>query len=1540
MPRLLSQTTLLALVAIVTGCPDQSLTAFNADPSATITSPDDGSEVQEGFPVSLRGRVSDPDHSADSLVATWYLGDEIICPETAADWDGATSCEMVLDDEDDLVTLEVKDPQGAAGADSISLVVVPTDAPDAEIISPEAGGVYYSDRLITFEGTVSDNEDAPTDLTAWWESSIDGELDVDAEPDTSGGVLGSGYLTEGEHSIELRAEDSTGKAGQDNVVVTVGPPNTAPECQINAPESGAVGQEGELVTFEAEVSDVDVPSDWLTVTWESDKDGELGSSSPNSDGSVTFAWSDLSVDTHTVTMRVSDEVDATCTDSVLYTVGTAPEVTLTSPGESEVVNDGENVSFSAEVSDNEDSPTSLTLSWESDLDGTISTQGADSGGVASFDLDSLSTGEHTVTLTVTDTDGLFSTDRVSFTVNALPTAPTVTVSPDPAYTDDALVATASGSVDPDGSGTVTYSYAWYESGVLSSASSSATFPETSTTKGLVYRVVVTPSDGTGSGEPGEVELTIDNTDPVVGTPMISPSTNVTTSEALTCSASATDVDGDTPAVTYAWSNSTTGSTLGSGASLTLIPISVSPGDLVTCEATATDDEGAMSVASATVTIENTDPVLAAIVVDPSTGVTTSTTLACSTTATDTDGGTPTISYAWSSGSTSLGTGPSITLSSSSSSPGDVVTCTATATDADGGTDSDGTSVTVENTDPVVGSVAISPSTGVTTSEALTCTATASDADGGSPTLSYAWSNGSVPLGTGSTLTLSHSSCSPGDTIACSVTALDADGGTGSGSSSVSVINSAPSVSSVTIRPDPAYASDTLTCGHSGFYDPDGDVDASTYTWSVDGVVLGTASSLSGAFLGGDTVTCTVTPFDGTDSGTAVSDSLDISNTPPELDDVVLSPDPAYEGDSLTCTPGSYADDDGDSVAFSYAWLVEGVDPGETGSTLSSAWFDRDEAVSCTVTPTDGMDDGAAVGSNVVVIANSPPSITSVTISPSSPTAGDTLTCSYSGYSDADGDADASTISWTIDGAVVGSSSTLSGAFGSGDTVVCTAIPHDGRDAGTAVADSIVVENEPPEVLSVTLSPSSVYSNDTITATVSTSDPDGDTVTTSYAWYVDGTLVAETGRSLDGATYFEKEQEVYVVGTPNDGTEDGDPVRSTAVTVLNSAPDAPTVSINPTEPVEDVDDLVCSIDVESSDADGDTVTYTFGWSVDGTPFGTSEGIDTADTGHSDSGLATTTYVGDTVSASVLARDEQWICSVTPDDGTDSGSSASDSVDVLGAGYLQVSNGGYHTVALDKSGALEHWGNTGSSLESDMPTGSGYVALAGGGWHHCALDATGAIECWGRDGFDQVTDTPTTSAFTMISAGSWHNCALDSSGSITCWGKDSDDEVTDAPTGSGYVAVSSGYPFSCALASDGSIDCWGGDDYGQITDTPTDAGYVEVSAGIHFACALDSAGNITCWGRDDSRQLTDMPTGSGYVDIDTSGAHGCALDATGAIECWGYDGYGQVSDAPTDGGYFGISTASYHSCALDSDTYISCWGIDDGSTHDYGQVTGAP
>ena len=111
-----------------------------------------------------------------------------------------------------------------------------------------------------------------------------------------------------------------------------------------------------------------------------------------------------------------------------------------------------------------------------------------------------------------------------------------------------------------------------------------------------------------------------------------------------------------------------------------------------------------------------------------------------------------------------------------------------------------------------------------------------------------------------------------------------------------------------------------------------------------------------------------------------------------------------------------------------------------------------------------------------------------------------------------------------------------------------------EEDGTTLSDSVTVQNTRPEITEVSLSPSTAYTNDTLTATVTTNDDDGDAVSLGYEWYVDGSLVAETSASLNGATDFDKDDEVYVVVTPNDGYDDGDSVSSDSIIVSNTGND--------------------------------------------------------------------------------------------------------------------------------------------------------------------------------------------------------------------------------------------------------------------------------------------------------------------------------------------------------------------------------------------------
>ncbi len=1298
------------------GCdPDAGLTKFNSNPEATITAPADGEELLAGTVVTLRGAASDPNHGATELSARWFVDDAEACAAAAPAADGLSTCAFTVPDAAAVrVRFEVADPEGAAAIDAIDLVVAPNEDPVATILSPVWDGVYYSNQLVTLRGTVSDPEDDPSTLTAWWEDG-DTRLDaVNTTPNGSGEVLGYATLAEGPHALELHVQDSAGNAAIATVLVEVGPPNSAPECAIVAPEDGAAGESGSAVTFRGTVSDVDVPEDLLSVTWTSDKDGTIGTSTPSSGGSVTFPYADLSVDSHVVSMRVVDEAGATCTAEILYTVGSPPEIEVESPVSGDIVNDGDLVTFTAVVRDGEDVAGDLWVAWESSLDGLLYEGPPDSSGLAELLDDTLTRGDHVVTATVTDTAGLYATARVTLTVNGVPSAPTITLSPSSPNTDDDLRVGITGvSVDPDGD-PVTYAYVWSLDGVPSSASASATLSASATARGDTWSVSVTATDGLGTSIAGSASVLVGNTAPTLSTLSLAPDPAYE-DDTLTCAVGIlSDADGDAVGVVYDWTIG--GVALGYDAD-TLDGAYFDRGDAVACTAAPSDgtDDGAARTSS-TVTIANTPPSLASASVTP-TSPTASSTLTCAYAGYDDPDADPEgVSYAWLIDGVSVGTGSTL---AGAFVGGDIVSCAVTPDDGtDSGTavansvtiantapvlvsvsltptsatetstltcapgptsDADGTSsfsysyawtvnsaaiasttstltgtyfsaadsvacvvtandgsstgaavtsntVTIANTAPVMSTVSVSPSTGKV-GDALTCAASASDADG-SVSYSYAWSTGA----TGASLTLTASN-NPGDVLTCTATATDSAGATATGTASATVSNTAPVVSTVSVSPSTGTVGDVLTCAASAT-DADGGSPTMSYAWSTG--ATGASLTLTASNNPGDVLTCTATATDadgGTDTGSA---SATVSNTAPVMGTVSISPSTAYNDELLTCS-ASATDADGGSPTLTYAWTNSstGTSLG-SGATLSlsSATAASRASVACAVTATDA-NGGTATGSSSLTLGNRAP-VATVSLTPGSPTRTSTLTCAGSA-TDADADSTSLSFSWTVGGSPVSAtstsalSSTLAGAFMAGQLVACTLTASDGKSGTDTDTGSVTIGNTAPVVSSVTLSPSTVYTNDTLTANVVSSDADGDSLTTSYAWYVGGSLVSATSSTLSGASYFSKGQAVYVTATANDGTTSTS-ATSSSVTVSNTAPSAPVVEITPVDAMSE-DDLTCEVVTASTDADGDAVTYTFAWDVDGVEY----------TGATDA--ATSSFVDGTD----VGGGETWTCETTATDG---------------------------------------------------------------------------------------------------------------------------------------------------------------------------------------------------------------------------------------------------------------------------------------------------
>lgn len=597
---------LLGLVA----CQDQSLKTFNSEPDANILAPLDGESVIEGDTVPLRGSASDANHDVPDLLATWYVGDTILCQAAQPSGESTTSCEWTADLSGDAIRLEVLDPDGAVGTDAVTVDVSANGAPTAEIVSPVAAGRYYEGSLVELDGLGSDPEDSADALSATWTSSVDGELWSTDALDADGHSRGAVSLSQVEHYLTFEVTDTHGKAGIATVIIEVGAPNTAPSCSMDEPLDGAEAREGEVLSLLGSASDPDEPAEDLSIEWASDVDGVLATPTAGSDGTVTASTSALSAGTHTLSMTVTDSGGMTCVDTAVVYIAAAPTVAIVSPADGDLVLGGDAAWFEAEVSDLEDAASSLALTWVDTADGVLSTAPSDSAGRAAFTA-ALSSGDHTVTLTATDSDGYFTTATVDFTVDALPTAPIVSLGPTPAFTGDDLSASLVPSTDPDGD-PITYTWTWYRDGIVSSASTSSTLPASATAHGETWTLEVTPNDGYGDGPTGSASQNISNTPPSVDSVAISP-TSPATDDTLSAVAVTSDTDGDTVTLTYAWT--VNGAEVATSAALDGSWFSKGDDVGVTVTPSDADDTGA-SLAASPVTVINSAPGAPRIAIDP------------------------------------------------------------------------------------------------------------------------------------------------------------------------------------------------------------------------------------------------------------------------------------------------------------------------------------------------------------------------------------------------------------------------------------------------------------------------------------------------------------------------------------------------------------------------------------------------------------------------------------------------------------------------------------------------------------------------------------------------------------------------------------------------------------------------------------------------------------------------------------------------------------------------------------------------------------
>ena len=245
---------------------------------------------------------------------------------------------------------------------------------------------------------------------------------------------------------------------------------------------------------------------------------------------------------------------------------------------------------------------------------------------------------------------------------------------------------------------------------------------------------------------------------------------------------------------------------------------------------------------------------------------------------------------------------------------------------------------------------------------------------------------------------------------------------------------------------------------------------------------------------------------------------------------------------------------------------------------------------------------------------------------------------------------------------------------------------------------------------------------------------------------------------------------------------------------------------------------------------------------------------------------------------------------------------------------------HSCAIDTTGQLKCWGDTGHNLH--RPPAGRYVSIASGDEFSCALRSDGEAVCWGDPAGGATTPPP--GPWRSLAAGSAEACGLRPDGGLQCWGTGRNGVGATAPTGGRFIAVSMSSMGGCVIRTDGTLQCWGHPGAGGTDWSAVPPGhFTSVSVKNEHACALRSDGRVLCWGSNYYGQ-NDAPTDDGFIAVSAGFHFGCALREDGSAVCWGYLYDGALNAPP--GRFTQITAGAAHACATRLDGTAQCWGWD--------------
>jgi len=315
------------------------------------------------------------------------------------------------------------------------------NAPLLQLTSPTHGDTQSEVNNVSFVATATDTEDGDLSSNIQWESNIDG-------------ILGSGSeisvkLSTGNHTVSASVTDSGEKSSEQFVDLTI-LENNLPNLSISSPTSG--GSQNEYITLQLTANAIDQEDGDISsnIEWKSSIDGNLGIGSQ-----ISVLLTDGN---HIITATVTDSANESSEDNINFTIidvppNTPPSVTISSPTSGGSQSELESLTLVASAADAEDGDISGNIQWQSNIDGIL--------GTGSQITTTLTTGNHIILASVTDSGNISSQDSINFTLieNSAPTV-NITSPTDGASQSETLSLTLTATATDVEDGNINQSIKW------------------------------------------------------------------------------------------------------------------------------------------------------------------------------------------------------------------------------------------------------------------------------------------------------------------------------------------------------------------------------------------------------------------------------------------------------------------------------------------------------------------------------------------------------------------------------------------------------------------------------------------------------------------------------------------------------------------------------------------------------------------------------------------------------------------------------------------------------------------------------------------------------------------------------------------------------------------------------------------------------------------------------------------------------------------------------------------------------------------------